>query len=136
MTKVLTRGEAIVSILFWLTLMQFCFGTVAMLADGHVTLPTLQTLPWLIVIAISGVTAHLCLTSALSLAPASFVVPIDFARLPVIAAIGAVFYAEPVQASLVFGAAMIFPGIWINLHSERAGKAATPQDRNSVKRPD
>jgi len=127
MTKVLTRGEAIVSILFWLTLMQTVFGTVAMLADGNLTLPTLQTLPWLVLIAVAGVTAHLCLTSALSLAPAGFVVPIDFARLPVIAAIGAVFYAEPVQATLLVGAGLIFAGIWINLRSE--ARAQLPQPK-------
>ncbi len=127
MTKALTRGEAIVSILFWLTLMQTGFGSIAMLADGTVTLPTLATLPWLCLIAVAGVTAHLCLTSALSLAPASFVVPIDFARLPVIAAIGAVFYAEPVAATLFVGAALIFLGNWINIRA--ANRAAVQQSK-------
>jgi drug/metabolite transporter (DMT)-like permease len=115
MTKVLTRGEAIVGILFWLTLMQAVIGFAAVLADGQITLPTLATLPWLALIGIAGVSAHLCLTSALSLAPASSVVPVDFARLPVIAAIGAVFYAEPVEATLFLGAGLIFLGIWVNL---------------------
>ena len=32
-----------------------------------------------------------------SLAPASTVVPVDFARLPIIAVVGALFYAEPIQ---------------------------------------
>jgi drug/metabolite transporter (DMT)-like permease len=123
MTKVLTKGEPIVTILFWLTLMQAGFGTVAMLADGAVALPTLATLPWLVLIGIAGVTAHLCLTSALSLAPASMVVPVDFARLPVIAAIGALFYAEPVEATLFLGAGFIFLGIWINLRGNKATSA-------------
>jgi drug/metabolite transporter (DMT)-like permease len=130
MTKALTRGEAIVSILFWLTLMQTGFGTIAMLADGQVTLPTAATLPWLVLIAVAGVTAHLCLTSALSLAPASFVVPIDFARLPVIATIGAVFYAEPVEATLFLGAALIFLGNWINIRSEK--RATVPQSKLTI----
>ena len=118
MTKALTRGEAIVSILFWLTLMQVCLGTVAVLADGDVALPTLQTVPWLCLIGVAGVTAHLCLTSALSLAPASFVMPLDFARLPLIAAIGAWLYAEPVQATLFLGAGLICLGSWINIRAE------------------
>jgi drug/metabolite transporter (DMT)-like permease len=118
LTKALTKdGEAIVSILFWLTLMQAGFGSVAMLLDGQVALPTLQTLPWLALIGVAGITAHLCLTTALSLAPASMVVPVDFARLPLIAVVGAVFYAEPVETSLFLGAALIFLGIWINLRS-------------------
>ena len=126
----ITKGEAIVGILFWLTLMQAGFGSVAMLADGKVTLPTLATLPWLVLIGIAGVTAHLCLTTALSLAPASMVVPVDFARLPVIAAIGAVFYAEPVEATLFLGAGLIFLGIWINL---RGNVASVPQSTTVTK---
>lgn len=117
MTKALTKGEPILSILFWLTLMQAVFGTVAMSLFGTVTLPTVATLPWLILIGISGITAHFSLTTALSLAPASTVVPVDFARLPIIAIVGAYFYAEPVEPSLFAGAALIFLGIWINLRS-------------------
>jgi drug/metabolite transporter (DMT)-like permease len=121
MTKALTKEEAIVGILFWLTLMQAGFGFAAVLADGTIALPTLATLPWLVLIGIAGVSAHLCLTSALSLAPASSVVPVDFARLPIIAAIGAAFYAEPVEITLFLGAGLIFLGIWVNL---RAGVSA------------
>ncbi len=129
MTKALTREEAIVGILFWLTLMQAGFGFAAVLADGTITLPTLATLPWLALIGVAGVTAHLCLTSALSLAPASTVVPVDFARLPIIAAIGALFYAEPVEATLFLGAGLIFLGIWINLR----GGTPTPQGKDVTK---
>ncbi len=118
LTKRLTRDEAIVSILFWLTLMQAILGGALILWDGEVALPTLATLPWLCVIAVAGVTAHLCLTTALSLAPANVVVPVDFARLPIIAAVGAFLYAEPVEASLFLGAGLIFLGIWINLNAE------------------
>jgi drug/metabolite transporter (DMT)-like permease len=129
MTKALTRGEAVVGILFWLTLMQAGFGFAAVLADGTITLPTLATLPWLALIGVAGVTAHLCLTTALSLAPASNVVPVDFARLPLIAAIGAVFYAEPVEFSLFLGAGLIFLGIWINIR----GGTSAPQPHNVMK---
>jgi drug/metabolite transporter (DMT)-like permease len=117
MTKALTRGEAIVSILFWLTLMQAVLGSVAMLVFGPVTLPSLATLPWLVLIGVAGITAHLCLTTALSLAPASLVVPVDFVRLPIIALVGALFYAEPVEPTLFLGAGLIFFGIWITLRS-------------------
>jgi drug/metabolite transporter (DMT)-like permease len=120
MTKALTRGEAVISILFWLTLMQAGFGTLAMLADGQVTLPVLATLPWLCLIGVAGITAHLCLTTALTLAPASSVVPVDFARLPLIAVVGAVFYDEPVELALFLGAGLIFLGIWITLRTPPA----------------
>ena len=121
MTKRLTRGEAVIGILFWLTLMQSALGFAAVLASGQMTLPTLATLPWLVLIGCSGVAAHLCLTTALSLAPASKVVPVDFARLPLIAVVGALFYDEPVDAWLFLGAGMICLGIWVTLRPARAG---------------
>jgi drug/metabolite transporter (DMT)-like permease len=129
MTKALTRGEAVVSILFWLTLMQAAFGFAAVLADGEIALPTTATLPWLVLIGIAGVTAHLCLTTALSLAPASSVVPVDFARLPLIAAIGAYAYAEPVEITLFLGAGLIFLGIWLTLQ----GATSAPQGTGVTK---
>ncbi len=54
MTKKLTQGESIVSILFWLTLMQGVFGLVMAGHDGVIQLPTAATLPWLAVIGFCG----------------------------------------------------------------------------------
>jgi drug/metabolite transporter (DMT)-like permease len=92
-------------------------------------MPTLATLPWLVLIGIAGITAHFSLTTALSLAPASTVVPVDFARLPIIAVVGAVFYNETVAPTLFLGAALIFAGIWITLRSG----ASRPQDPHVTK---
>jgi drug/metabolite transporter (DMT)-like permease len=124
MTKALTRGEGIVSILFWLTLMQLVLGVAAGLWDGALRLPTAATLPWLALIGLCGLVAHFCLTTALSLAPASVVVPVDFARLPVIAAVGWAVYGETVGWHVGAGAAIICAAILLNL---RAGRAAAAQ---------
>lgn len=115
MTKSLTRAETIVSILFWLTVMQLIFGLAFAGYDGDIMLPTAQTLPWLALIGLTGVTAHLSLTSALSLAPASYVFPIDFIRLPLIAVVGAWAYGEGIDPWVIAGGAVIFAGNWINL---------------------
>jgi drug/metabolite transporter (DMT)-like permease len=115
MTKALTRGESIVSILFWLTLMQLALGVVCMAWDGTFTWPDSGTLPWLVLIGVCGVMAHLCLTTALSLAPAGFVVPVDFIRLPLIAVIGALAYDEGIDPWVIAGGALILAGNWINL---------------------
>ena len=115
MTKSLTRAETIVSILFWLTVMQLVFGLIIAGHDGDMTLPNAQTLPWLALIGVTGVTAHLCLTTALSLAPASFIIPIDFIRLPLIALVGTFAYGEAVDPVVIAGGAVIFAGNWINL---------------------
>lgn len=130
LTKRLTRGESIVSILFWLTVMQGLFGLVTAGYDGVIHLPTAATLPWLLLIGFCGVLAHLCLTTALSLAPASYVMPIDFARLPVIAAVGILFYAEPLDPYVLLGAAIIFLGNWANIRAETRKPATVQQVTN------
>jgi drug/metabolite transporter (DMT)-like permease len=124
MTKRLTQGVSILGILFWLTLMQFVFGLICAGYDGLITWPTAQTLPWLILIGFCGVFAHLSLTTALSMAPAGFVVTIDFLRLPLIAVVGALAYAEPLDPLVLLGGVLIFAGIWLNLRSTRAPATA------------
>lgn len=123
-TKVLARGETLIAILFWLTLMQFVMGAGMAGWDGHVTWPTAATLPWLGLIGGAGVLAHLCLTSALRLAPASFVMPLDFVRLPLIAVIGALFYDEPLEAMILVGAGLIIAGNLINIRAEARRRRA------------
>jgi drug/metabolite transporter (DMT)-like permease len=115
MTKMLTRGESIVSILFWLTLMQTGFGFATAMADGRMIWPTAESAPLLGLIGICGLTAHLCLTTALSLARASVVVPVDFLRLPLITVVGVLFYDEPLALSVMIGGALILGANWINL---------------------
>lgn len=122
LTKALTRGESIVSILFWLTLIQLALGLATAGWDGVLRLPTAATLPWLALIGVCGLFAHFCLTTALSLAPASIVVPVDFARLPVIAGVGWVLYDEAVGLNVWAGAGLIFAAILLNLRATgRAG---------------
>jgi drug/metabolite transporter (DMT)-like permease len=117
-TKSLTRHESILSILFWLTLMQLIFGILTMTIDGAFVLPNLDSTPLLIAVGISGLSAHYCLTTALSLAPASTVMPIDFMRLPLAALIGLFLYDETPEIAVLFGAGFILLGIWINLRSQ------------------
>ncbi len=119
-TKSLTRHEATLSIMFWLTSMQLIMGLITAGYDGHITLPTVQTLPWLVLIGLCGLVAHFSLTTALSLAPASVVVPVDFLRLPVAFALGWVLYDEGIDPVLIFGAALILAGITINLRASDA----------------
>ncbi len=125
LTKRLTKGEPIIGILFWLTLMQFFLGLGMAALDGTVHLPTAATLPWLLLIGCAGVLAHLSLTSALKLAPASFVVPLDFVRLPLIAAVGALVYNEPLDPFVLIGGTVIFAGIWLNIRGELRSRRNT-----------
>lgn len=113
-TKRLTSRAPLVEILFWITAMQLVFGLGTALADGQMRAPVPQSLPWLVLIGIAGLGAHLCMTRALSLAPASVVVPIDFLRLPVIAIVGAAIYGEALSFHVLLGGAVILWANWIN----------------------
>lgn len=118
MTKRLTRTETLTCILFWMTLLQIGLGLACAGYDGDIALPSLTSAPWLVLIGCAGLLAHFCLTTALSLAPATLVTPVDFLRLPVIAIIGILVYAEPVDAFVIVGALVIFGANYLNLWRE------------------
>jgi len=115
LTRKLTQDQTILCILFYLTVLQAIFGLIAAGYDGDIKPPTAATLPWLTLIGIAGLTAHFCLTNALAIAPASVIMPIDFVRLPIIAAIGMVFYSEPFSLMVIAGAILIFAANYMNI---------------------
>lgn len=114
-TKRLTRSDSISGILFWLTGIQLILGLIAAGYDGDITLPDAQSAPWVLVVALAGLFAHLCVTSALSLAPATFVIPIDFARVPTIALVGMVLYGEAPDFWVFAGTALILAANYLNI---------------------
>ena len=114
-TRQLTRTQTITCILYWLTVMQAVFGLIGAGYDGDIAWPSAGALPWIILIGFAGLIAHFCLTTALSIAPASIVMPIDFIRLPVIAAVAASLYADPLDPWVLVGAAIIFGANYLNV---------------------
>lgn len=118
-TKRLTAHEATASIMFWLTFMQLGFGLVLALWDGQMEPIHMQYLPYLALVGIAGLSAHYCLTTALSLAPAAFVIPVDFGRLPLVALLGWLLYAEPLTVWIAIGGALILAGNYINIVTSR-----------------
>ena len=117
-TKQLTQKVSITCILFWLTSMQLLMAIICAGYDGDISLPSSSNFIWIIIIGIGGLLAHFCITKALQLAPATVVTPIDFCRLPVIAAIGYVFYNEALDIFIIGGAIIIFIANYINIWSE------------------
>ncbi len=114
-TRKLTQTETITTILFYLTVMQAVFGLVCAGIDGDLAVPSATALPWVVLIGCAGLMAHFCLTKALSIAPASIVMPIDFVRLPTIAIVGMVLYHEPIEIWIFVGAALIFAANYLNI---------------------
>ena len=122
-TRKLTQTETITCIMFFLTAIQACLGLIFAGFDGDIALPNAQTLPWVCLIGVAGLTAHFCMTKALSIAPASVVMPIAFERLPIIAVVGIMLYDEPVDALIFLGGALIFGANYLNIRFGQA-KAA------------
>jgi drug/metabolite transporter (DMT)-like permease len=116
-TKQLMRRDQAFTVIFYMALFQS--GLATLLTASGLFLPDAATLGWILVIALLGLTAHFCIARALSLADAIIVTPMDFLRLPLIAVVGMVLYAEPLNPWVVIGAAMIVTANFINIWSER-----------------
>lgn len=122
MTKHLTRRESIPAILFWMALVQLPIGfglALSPFGDGW-TMPSLADVPWILMVGLAALTAHICLARAFSIADAIIVMPLDFLRLPLIVLIGAWFYGEALSPEVAIGAAIIIATLLFALFRERA----------------
>jgi len=124
LVKSLTRTESVVSIIFWMLIIQSVIGAVpaAMVWQA----PPATAWPWLAVIAFCGTYSHFCMAHALRHADATTVVPLDFLRVPLTALAGWLVFAERFDIFTVAGAAVILCGNLLNLKrgaslSENAG---------------
>ena len=117
-TKILTRDVSITCILFWLTVTQAIFGAVVSWIGGGISPLQAGTVFWVILIGLAGLFAHYCITSALELAPAIIVAPMDFVRLPLIASIGLLLYGERIDLFVIIGAVMIIGANYSNIYFE------------------
>jgi drug/metabolite transporter (DMT)-like permease len=120
-TKRIMAHDSVLCVLFWMTALQMVFGLL-MSAPLGMTWPPAQIWPWVVLTSITGLTAHYSLTSALRLAPAGIVAPMEFLRLPMIAVVGAVFYGEALVIWVLVGALVILAGNLINLTAPRPGR--------------
>ena len=119
-TKKLTNDQSITCILFWLTIMQLLMGGIAVFITGGITIPQGVDFLWVTAVGVGGLTAHFCITKALSLAPAIVVLPLDFLRLPLITLIGFLAYGEAFEWPIAVGALFIITAVFVNLQAEHA----------------
>ncbi|HZM36031.1 MAG TPA: DMT family transporter [Burkholderiales bacterium] len=116
-TKKIVATDAPLAVLFWMPAMQ---APIALAAAAPAWVwPVAIDLPWMALLGVGSYAAHYCMTRAMKLADATVVVPIDFARLPLIAVVGALFYGEPFDPIVLVGAAVIFAGTYYALSRER-----------------
>ena len=118
-TKRLSLSEGVWTIMFWMTAMQAVFGFICAGIDGDIALPRPESVIWVAIVGVCGLTAHISIASALRCAPASIVSPMDFLRLPVIAIVGMLVHAEQLEVAVFAGAGLILAGNLMNIRASR-----------------
>lgn len=113
MMKSLTRTDPVVVIIFWMLVIQSVIGFGPALYTW--TWPSAHVWPWIGVVAFCGTFSHYCMTNAMRYADATIVVPMDFLRVPLSAAVGWLVYSENLDLYTVIGAAVILAGNTLNL---------------------
>jgi drug/metabolite transporter (DMT)-like permease len=118
MVKSLTRTDSVVKIIFWMLVIQSGIGLLPALRVWQ--WPSQQVLPWVVIIAFTGTFSHFCMAKALQYADATVVIPMDFLRVPLMAVLGWLIYAERIDMFTAVGAALILSGNLLNLKNRAA----------------
>lgn len=116
LTKRLTGEVSVLSILFYMHIIQLPLALVLVLFDFAWP----QGITWLYIgfTAIAAIAAHYCMAKALSYGDAMLVMPMDFLRLPLIGVLGVLLYNEAVDVWLLVGAGIMLLGNMLALKKE------------------
>jgi len=114
--KSLAHTDSAMTLIFFMSLIQFPMGLVLSI-HAWVT-PQGQEWFWLIAIGLCALAGHYCITRAMQLADVSFVMTVDYLRLPLIAVIGSLLYLEPLKYPLLIGGLIILIGNMINVRDQ------------------
>jgi len=128
LVKSLTRTESVVSIIFWMLIIQSVIGAIPAVMVWQT--PPTTVWPWLTVIAICGTYSHFCMAHALRHADATTVVPLDFLRVPLTALAAWLVFSERFDIYTVIGAAVILGGNLLNLKRGTLPSPAEQQQRD------
>ena len=131
-TRRVIGGMPTMVFLFYMSLLQLPLGMAIAAMDWAPI--TIASVPWLAVTSAAAFFAHFCLARALRLAEASLVAPMDFLRLPLIAAVGAALYGETLDEWVAAGACLACLGNWLNLRGGERPQSRR-RDRGSAKTP-
>jgi len=112
-TKYLSASEKPISILFYMCVIQLPIGLVMSL-EGWVNPVGIQWL-WLSVVGLAALAAHYCTIKAMQHAEITTIVTLDFLRLPFIALLGVLLYAEAFELALLIGGALMLLGNLFNI---------------------
>jgi len=121
-TKKLTTTDSILSILFFMSIIQLPFSLVGSLIIGNIQYNIMMEIPLIILLTVTSLLAHYSLSSALKYSDASIVLPIDYIRLPLIVFIGWYYYDEKISTNVVIGSILIIFGVVFFLNKDFKNK--------------
>lgn len=116
-TKSLSNTEHPITIIFMMCLIQAPLGLLLFI-EGWTTPVGVEWL-WLIIIGLTALSAHYCMTKAMQHAEVTFVVTMDMFRLPLISLIGVLLYSEHFSVALVVGMLLIVAGNSVNIYGKK-----------------
>ena len=122
--KELLRTDRVITVVFYMSLMQLPLGLAG--SAWFWVWPSWNELPWVAAIGATSLSAHYGMGRALGLGDASFVLPIDFLRLPCVALAAFLLYGERLSGWTVLGAALIVAGNYWSVRVEARAPAARP----------
>jgi S-adenosylmethionine uptake transporter len=117
MVKKLTLTSSPTIIVIWMVLLQLPLGFGLSLAQWRT--PNLECIPWILLLGVTGLSAHFALAKALSVMDASIAIPIDFFRVPLIAVVGFFLYNESLEIWVLVGALIIFVSNYLTFRVEQ-----------------
>lgn len=118
MTKVLTRTDTALTVIFLMFLIQTVIGAV----PAYLTWqwPEPHNWIWVAVVGLAGTFSHYCLSKAISLADMTVVTPMDFLRVPLTVLAGYWLYTEGFDLYSIIGTLLILGANTLNLFKARA----------------
>lgn len=117
MTKLITRTDSALTIIFLMFLIQTVIGAVPAFLTWK--WPEAHNWIWVAVVGLAGTFSHYCLSKAISLADMTIVTPIDFLRVPLTVLTGYWLYQEGFDLYSILGTLLILGANTLNLFKAR-----------------
>lgn len=121
-TKELTKTDSILSILFFMSIIQLPLSILGSTIIGDIQFNILKEIPLILLLTISSLLAHYSLSSALKHSDATIILPIDYIRLPIIIIVGWYYYDEIITNNVILGSILIIFGAIIFLRKDIKNK--------------
>ena len=118
LVKFLTRTESPQGIIFWMNALQLPLGLIPAVFIFDWVTPGSADIPWILAWGLAGLVAHYTMARALSLADITIIFPLDFLRLPLMALLGFLLYAEAINPWTAIGGIVIFAANYYSVREE------------------